>query len=219
MDDLILCEEVINCYSLINEKTITYSEIILSMIELNRNPMKYGIYAQLNSKKFWKNLLNNKYIGEIFSKYRNDTIRKYWDIIKKCKSIKRIISIINAHKMLIDTNGGKRLGYLIKKIVKFADSDFDIKEFPAFLKNKGIFNKNTKGKKEKKKGNKKGRKKIYTITIIDDKSEEKKMKALNLCEKIFIKFKNKLFPEDDEKIQKLELLMKKRSNDNSFINN
>ena len=217
MDDLILCEEIINCYSLINKKTITYSEIILSMIELNRNPMKYGIFAQLNSKKFWKNLLKNKYIGEIFSNYRNDTIRKYWDIIKKCKSIKRIISIINKHKILIDTNGGKRLGFLIKKIVKFADSDLDIKEFPSFLNKKWALNKD---KKEKKKGNNKiKRKKTFTINLIEDNSEEKKIKRLNLCEKIFVKFKNKLFPDDGEKIEKLDFLMKKRKNDNSIINN
>ena len=230
MDEMFEFEEIINCHALAKKETVTYSEMILSMIELNNNPIKYGIFSNPGTKKFWKSLLENKYIGNIFADYTDDTIRKYWSLIKKCKSRKKFIIIVNVHKDLID-NCGKTLHFLISTIALSVNLDLEVKEFPAFLNMKITASKNKvlnealqDPKKEDQEDfvieNNGDKVNTDTNAIASTNSEakeqndqmvKKKVENLVLCEKIFMKFKNRLFSEKN--LEQLQVLMKKRRKD------
>lgn len=266
MEELNDFEEIINCHSIAKQENISFTDIILSMFELNRNPIKYGIFESQTTKKFWKNLLDNKYIGNIFENYSDDTIRKYWSVIKKCKSLKKYIIILNNYKELIN-NSGKTLLFLIDTIAEFVNLDLEITEFSAYLnmkmntiKTKVLSESQPKIENESQPKVEKQaqeqedfiienkcsqedgaiptRAKLQstveeTINIEKDIKNEKKneednnvkeknmdddkkknIQTLILCEKIFMKFKDRLF--SPQNIKKFNLLMKKRKKKKEF---
>lgn len=115
------------------KENISHTDIILSIIELSINKAKYKHISSPCSSKFWRFVYSNEYLNHIFGKISQDTIRKYWMKIEKCKSIEYLIDLQLSFGNLLN-NPGKTLFATLSICIEFVDRNLEKEKFPAFYR-------------------------------------------------------------------------------------
>ena len=127
---IINIEETLNRYSTINTNemnnnanntNIPNSELILIILEICLNSSQFGIEKDNSSRAFWEEVGKIEQLKPITSKFKPETLRKYWRTIREAKKYKKIISETKRYRNeLNDTN--LKLLSSIKAICEYVSS-------------------------------------------------------------------------------------------------
>ena len=75
----------------VNNLNIPNSELILIMLEVCLNSSQYGINKDNSSKAFWAEIGKLDLLKPITTKFKPETLRKYWRTIREAKKFRKII--------------------------------------------------------------------------------------------------------------------------------
>ena len=92
---IINIQETLSTY---NNQTIPNSELILIIMEICLNSSQFGIDKDNSSRLFWQEVGKIEELKQITSKYKPETLRKYWREIKEARKYKKIIAEIKKYK-------------------------------------------------------------------------------------------------------------------------
>ena len=81
-----------------NNETIPNSELILILLEICLNSSQFGIEKDNSSRAFWEEIGKKEELKQITSKFKPETLRKYWRTIRETKKFKKIISEIKKYR-------------------------------------------------------------------------------------------------------------------------
>ena len=76
----------------VNNLNIPISELILIMLEVCLNSSQYGIDKDNSSKAFWAEIGKLDLLKPITTKFKPETLRKYWRTIREAKKFRKIIT-------------------------------------------------------------------------------------------------------------------------------
>ena len=71
---------------------IQNSELFLIMLEVCLNSFQYGINKDNSSKAFWEEIGKLDLLKPITTKFKPETLRKYWRTIREAKKFRKIIT-------------------------------------------------------------------------------------------------------------------------------
>ena len=71
---------------------ITNSDLILILLELCLNSRQFGLEKDNSSRLFWEEVGKIEKLKPITSKFKTETLRKYWRILRETKKYKKLIS-------------------------------------------------------------------------------------------------------------------------------
>lgn len=128
----------------INNINIPNSDLILIILELCLNSSQFGIEKDNSSKLFWEEVGKLDILKPITAKFKPETLRKYWRIIREARKYKRIIQEIKRYKNELDNKNIKLLTS-IKIICEYVSSPSK-RKFDYFL-NKLVIKPANKSKK------------------------------------------------------------------------
>ena len=105
----------------VNNINIPNSDLILIILEICLNSSQFGIDKDNSSRAFWEDVGKIDLLKPITSKFKTETLRKYWRTIRETKKFRKIISEIKRYRnQLNDTN--LKLLSSIKVICEFVSS-------------------------------------------------------------------------------------------------
>lgn len=110
---------------------IDLTDIILSIIEVAINKDLYTSKNANTTSSFWLSILNNKEINIIFEAYKEETLRKYWMMIKQC-SINTFVSTVQKNKTIIDSMHKFKLKTIIRLLANYVLNHTEQESFEAF---------------------------------------------------------------------------------------
>ena len=128
----------------VNNINIPNSDLILIMLEVCLNSSQFGIDKDNSSRLFWEEVGKIDLLKPITSKFKTETLRKYWRTIREAKKFKKIISETKRFKNELNNNNLKLLSS-IKVICDYVSSPSK-KKIEYFL-NKHILKPGNKTKK------------------------------------------------------------------------
>ncbi len=67
------------------------SDVILFLIEICTNSIKYGLNSSNKSRLFWDELFKKPEVTMIFKKFKSETLRKYWRLINELDKNEKVI--------------------------------------------------------------------------------------------------------------------------------
>ena len=105
----------------VNNINIPNSELILIIFEICLNSSQFGIEKDNSSRLFWEEVGKIELLKPITSKFKTETLRKYWRTIREAKKYKKIIAETKKYKNELDNNNLKLLSS-IKIICEFVSS-------------------------------------------------------------------------------------------------
>ena len=88
----------------VNNISIPNSELILIMLEVCLNSTQYGIDKDNSSRAFWEEVGKIEQLKPITSKFKTETLRKYWRTIREAKKFKKIIAETKRFKNELSSN-------------------------------------------------------------------------------------------------------------------
>lgn len=141
-------DDIISFKTLFGKEEITNSDLILSIIEICINPFKYKHQSSPSSANFWSLVYDNQYLFHVFRKYSQDTIRKYWLLLKNCRNFDKLINTIQENTNLLNDSKCS-LPCIISILLKFTDSNLENEKFSMFFDLKSKQGKKVSNKKEK----------------------------------------------------------------------
>ena len=105
----------------VNNINIPNSELILIILEICLNSAQFGIEKDNSSRLFWEEVGKIEQLKPITSKFKTETLRKYWRTIREAKKFKKIIAETKRFKNELDNNNLKLLSS-IKIICEYVSS-------------------------------------------------------------------------------------------------
>jgi len=111
---------------------IPNSELILIILEICLNSSQFGIEKDNSSRAFWDEIGKKDELKQITTKFKTETLRKYWRTIRETKKFRKIISETKKYKNELNkqnmklyssihaicgyvTNPGRKIDYYINK--------------------------------------------------------------------------------------------------------
>lgn len=70
---------------------IENADIILCLIEICTNSLKYGLKNSNKSRLFWDELFKKPEISSVFTTFKSETLRKYWRLINELDKTEKVI--------------------------------------------------------------------------------------------------------------------------------
>ena len=116
----------INLEELSTNNLITYTDILLAIMEIGQNSNSYLLAYSSKSKMFWEDVLQYKILKKIFSEFKAETLRKYWNELSKYDS-ESTLNLIKKNKEYLDKLPSMKLGTIVSTISKILSgkiSDF-----------------------------------------------------------------------------------------------
>ena len=86
----------------VNNLNIPNSELILIMLEVCLNSSQYGINKDNSSKAFWAEIGKLDLLKPITTKFKPETLRKYWRTIREAKKFRKIITETRRYRNELD---------------------------------------------------------------------------------------------------------------------
>ena len=86
----------------VNNINIPNSELILIMLEVCLNSSQYGIDKDNSSKAFWAEIGKLDLLKPITTKFKPETLRKYWRTIREAKKFRKIITETRRYRNELD---------------------------------------------------------------------------------------------------------------------
>ena len=127
-----------------NNINIPNSDLILIILELCLNSSQFGLEKDNSSRLFWEEVDKIDKLKPITSKFKTETLRKYWRTIREAKKYKKIISETKRYANELNNNNLKLLSS-IRVICEYVSSQSK-RKFEYFL-NKHLINPANKSKK------------------------------------------------------------------------
>ena len=93
----------------VNNINIPNSELILIMLEVCLNSSQYGIDKDNSSKAFWAEIGKLDLLKPITTKFKPETLRKYWRTIREAKKFRKIITETRRYRNELDNPNLKLL--------------------------------------------------------------------------------------------------------------
>lgn len=107
---------------------INNSDVLLSLLEVAHHSDFYNFQYSSKSRCFWNDVIQYKILKKIFTQYKPETLRKYWNQLSLYDS-EEIMDIIKKNKTYLDDLPLK-LGTIVTSITKFLDKKIkDLKEY------------------------------------------------------------------------------------------
>ena len=104
-----------------NNINIPNSDLILIMLEICLNSSQFGLEKDNSSRAFWEEVGKIELLKPITSKFKPETLRKYWRTIREAKKFKKIIAETKKYKNELDNNNLKLLSS-IRVICEYVSS-------------------------------------------------------------------------------------------------
>ena len=104
-----------------NNINIPNSDLILIMLEICLNSSQFGLEKDNSSRVFWEEVGKIELLKPITSKFKPETLRKYWRTIREAKKFKKIIAETKKYKNELDNNNLKLLSS-IRVICEYVSS-------------------------------------------------------------------------------------------------
>ena len=101
-----------------NNINIPNSDLILIMLEVCLNSSQFGIDKDNSSRAFWEEVGKLELLKPITTKFKPETLRKYWRTIREAKKFRKIISETRRYRNELD-NPNLKLLSSIKIICEF----------------------------------------------------------------------------------------------------
>ena len=118
----------INLEDLSKHHLITYSDILLALLEVGQNADSYLFPYSSKSRCFWSDILEYKVLKKIFVDFKSETLRKYWSELSKYDT-EDTTDLIKKHKSYLDKLPLK-LGTIVQSISKLLSGQIkDLKEY------------------------------------------------------------------------------------------
>lgn len=77
-----------------NKTKLENSDVILCLIEICTNSVKYGLNYFSKSRHFWEELFEIPSLSEVFKdKFKSETLRKYWRLIYDLNKMEEVVDI------------------------------------------------------------------------------------------------------------------------------
>ena len=86
----------------VNNLSIPNSELILIMLEVCLNSSQFGIDKDNSSRAFWEEVGKLELLKPITTKFKPETLRKYWRTIREAKKFRKIITETRRYKTELD---------------------------------------------------------------------------------------------------------------------
>ena len=84
------------------QKTITHSDIILSILEICTFNKKYNYDCSNNTKAFWDRVVEEGILKKIFKDFKSETLRKYWKIIRQTGDNDKFLEVVRQNQKFIN---------------------------------------------------------------------------------------------------------------------
>ena len=118
----------INLEDLSKHHVISYSDILLAILEVGHNSDSYLFPFSSKSKCFWSDILEYKVLKKIFVDFKAETLRKYWSELSKYDT-EDATDLIKKHKSYLDKLPLK-LGTIVSSISKLLSGQIkDLKQY------------------------------------------------------------------------------------------
>jgi len=118
----------INLEDLSKHPLITYSDILLALLEVGQNSNSYLFAYSSKSRCFWSDILEYNILKKIFADFKAETLRKYWSELSKYDT-EDASDLIKKNKSYLDKLPLK-LGTIVSSISKFLSGKIkDLKEY------------------------------------------------------------------------------------------
>ena len=118
----------INLEDLSKHPLITYSDILLALLEVGQNADSYLFAYSSKSRTFWNDILEYKVLKKIFVDFKAETLRKYWSELSKYDT-EDTTDLIKKHKSYLDKLPLK-LGTIVSSISKLLSGKIkDLKQY------------------------------------------------------------------------------------------
>ena len=118
----------INLENLSKHPLITYSDILLALLEVGQNSDSYLFAYSSKSRCFWSDILQYTVLKKIFSDFKAETLRKYWSELSKYDT-EDATDLIRKNKSYLDKLPIK-LGTIVNSISKLLSGKIkDLKEY------------------------------------------------------------------------------------------
>ena len=127
-----------------NNINIPNSDLILILLELCLNSSQFGLEKDNSSRAFWEEVGKIEKLKPITTKFKTETLRKYWRTLREAKKYKKIISETKRHANDLNNNNLKLLSS-IRVISEYVSSPSN-RKFEYYL-NKHIIKPSSKPKK------------------------------------------------------------------------
>ena len=105
----------------INNINIPNSDLILIILEICLNSLQFGIEKDNSSRVFWEEVGKIEQLKPITSKFKPETLRKYWRIIREAKKFRKIITETKRYRNELNNNNLKLLSS-IRVICEYVSS-------------------------------------------------------------------------------------------------
>ena len=115
----------------VNNLSIPNSELILIMLEVCLNSSQFGIDKDNSSRAFWEEVGKLELLKPITTKFKPETLRKYWRTIREAKKFRKIITETRRYKTELDNPNLKFLSSI--KIICEYVTNASHKKFEYFL--------------------------------------------------------------------------------------
>ena len=118
----------INLEDLSKHPLITYSDILLALLEVGQNSNSYLFAYSSKSRCFWSDILQYTVLKKIFSDFKAETLRKYWSELSKYDT-DDATDLIKKNKSYLDKLPIK-LGTIVSSMSKLLSGKIkDLKEY------------------------------------------------------------------------------------------
>ena len=118
----------INLEDLSRHHLITYSDILLALLEVGQNADSYLFAYSSKSRCFWNDILEYKVLKKIFVDFKAETLRKYWSELSKYDT-EDATDLIKKNKSYLDKLPLK-LGTIVSSISKLLSGQIkDLKQY------------------------------------------------------------------------------------------
>ena len=118
----------INLEDLSKHHLITYSDILLALLEVGQNADSYLFAYSSKSRCFWNDILEYKVLKKIFVDFKAETLRKYWSELSKYDT-EDATDLIKKNKSYLDKLPLK-LGTIVSSISKLLSGQIkDLKQY------------------------------------------------------------------------------------------
>ena len=105
----------------VNNIGIPNSDLILIILEVCLNSAQYGLEKDNSSRAFWEDIGKMELLKPITTKFKPETLRKYWRTIREAKKYRKIIAEIRRNRAELN-NPNLKLLSSIKIICEYVTS-------------------------------------------------------------------------------------------------
>jgi hypothetical protein len=105
----------------VNNINIPNSDLILIILEICLNSSQFGLEKDNSSRAFWEEVGKIEQLKPLTSKFKPETLRKYWRTFREAKKYRKIIAETRKNRNELDNNNLKLLSS-IKIICEYVSS-------------------------------------------------------------------------------------------------